>query len=164
LKPDLRVLERTPLVLEALLAGLDESESTQAEGWSPKEVLGHLIHGEKTDWMRRVRIILESEGGCFEAFDRDGHRAICEGKTIDHLLEEFAALRAENLTALMGLDLTESGLERTGLHPELGTVTLRQLLTTWVAHDLTHLAQIARYMARRLKGGMGPWPAYFNSI
>ncbi|MHC4932108.1 MAG: DinB family protein [Planctomycetota bacterium] len=164
MEADLRLLERTPLVLEALLSGLDETESVETEGWDPKQVLGHLLHGERSDWMARVRIILDSEGGRFEAFDRDGHRAICEGRTIDSLLEEFAAARAENLTALMGLELTGSDLERTGLHPELGTVTLRQLLTTWVAHDLTHLAQIARCMAGRLKGGMGPWTAYFKSI
>lgn len=162
------VLARTPAVLDALLRGLpaEWTGATEGEGtWSPFDVVGHLIHGERTDWMPRVRHILEQgEGRPFERFDRSAHLEAGRGKTLGQLLDGFATLRAENLAALRVLHLTDAELERRGLHPDLGAVTLGQLLATWVAHDLNHLIQISRVMARRLKADCGPWTAYLRVL
>ena len=129
--------------------------------WSPYVVVGHLIHGERTDWIPRAQIILaQSTDRRFTPFDRFAQFRESEGKSLSELLEEFARLRASNLTTLVGWQLTDAQLALEGEHPELGTVTLRQLLATWVAHDLGHIAQIARVMAKQYREEVGPWRAY----
>jgi hypothetical protein len=160
------VLARTPATLSALLSGLSQGWITQTEGegtWSPYDVIGHLIHGELTDWIPRARLILEKgTTQAFTPFDRAAMFEASRGKSLAELLERFAALRQETLLALDGLHLGEDQLDLQGLHPELGVVTLRQLLSTWVAHDLDHVVQIARVMARRYAGAVGPWTAYLR--
>jgi hypothetical protein len=162
------VLARTPAALDALLRGLPDDWIGANEGgetWSPFDVVGHLIHGEKTDWMPRVRIILEhGESRPFEKFDRFAQLAASAGRSVDRLLEEFAALRDENVRQLLGLQLSEADLDKRGRHPELGGVTLRQLLATWVAHDLDHVVQISRVLARQYSDEVGPWRAYLRVI
>jgi hypothetical protein len=158
------VLARTPAVLESLLLGLPDAWLHGDEGgesWSPHQVLGHLIHGERTDWIPRARRLLaEGERVPFEPLDRFAHLAAVRGRPVGALLEEFAGLRADNLRTLHVMDLAPADYERTGTHPELGRVTLAELLSTWVVHDLSHLAQIARTMARQDAGAVGPWRAY----
>jgi uncharacterized damage-inducible protein DinB len=158
------LLARTPAVLDAWLRGLPDAWTTANEGpgtWSAYDVVGHLIHGEHTDWMARARIVLEyGEARPFAPFDRFAQARESEGKALDDLLDTFAALRSENLAALRALDLDAAALARRGTHPALGTVTLGQLLATWVTHDLGHLAQIARVMAKRYRDEVGPWSAY----
>jgi hypothetical protein len=162
------VLARTPGALTALLAGLPEGWLQAHEGgetWSPFDVIGHLIHGERTDWVPRVRIILEhGEARAFDSFDRFAQFEASQGKTLESLLDEFASLRQHNLESLNALELTESDLDRQGRHPALGVVTLRQLLATWMAHDLDHLVQIARVLARQYSDEVGPWRAYLRVI
>jgi hypothetical protein len=158
------VLERTPHTLRAMLAGLPPSwiEGTEGpETWSPYDIVGHLIHGERTDWIPRARIIL-SQGANrrFTPFDRFAQFRESEGKSLTDLLEEFARLRAENLVTLAQWGLTEAQLALEGEHPAFGPVTLRQLLATWVAHDLGHIAQTARVMAKQYREAIGPWRAY----
>jgi hypothetical protein len=158
------VLERTPHTLRAMLAGLPPSwiEGTEGpETWSPYDIVGHLVHGERTDWIPRARIIL-SQGANrrFTPFDRFAQFRESEGKSLTDLLEEFARLRAENLATLAQWGLTEAQLALEGEHPAFGTVTLRQLLATWVAHDLGHIAQTARVMAKQYREAIGPWRAY----
>jgi hypothetical protein len=160
----MEVLRRTPAVLDEWLRGLSEVWVMKNEGpetFSPYDVVGHLVHGEKADWIGRTRIILEEgEGRAFDPFDRFAMYEDSKGKTLPGLLDEFAALRAENLVALEGMELTDEDLDRTGTHPELGTVTLSQLLATWTVHDLSHIAQIARVMAKQYKHQAGPWREY----
>jgi hypothetical protein len=158
------VLERTPAALRALLGGLPPSWTQATEGtdsWSPYDVIGHLIHGERTDWIPRARIILAQEGDRrFMPFDREAQFRERTGRSLDELLDEFATLRASNLATLAGWQLTEAQLALTGVHPAFGEVTLRELLATWVAHDLGHIAQVARVMARQYRDAVGPWRAY----
>jgi hypothetical protein len=158
------VLERTPATLETLLGGLPEAWTESNEGpdtFSPFDVVGHLIHGERTDWIPRARIILAQEPGrTFEPYDRFAQFQESRGKPLAHLLGELAELRAANLVTLRGWQLTDRELILEGMHPELGPVSLRQLLATWVAHDLSHLGQIARVMARQYREEVGPWRAY----
>jgi DinB superfamily len=162
------ILARTPATLDTLLRGLPDGWISAHEGgetWSPFDVIGHLIHGERTDWVPRVRIILEhGESRAFDKFDRFAQFAVSEGRTLDSLLDEFAMLRRSNLRDLAGFRLTDADLDRRGLHPELGAVTLRQLLATWVAHDLDHVVQIARVLARQYSDEVGPWRAYLRII
>lgn len=161
-------LERTPAAVRAMLTGLDEEwirTHYGPETFSPFDVVGHLIHGEKTDWMPRARHILElGESSPFEPFDRYAMYEASRGKTISDLLDEFAALRAENLAALAALRLTPHDLARTGMHPALGRVSLGQLLAAWVVHDLHHIAQIARCMAIQLRAACGPWEEYMSIV
>ncbi|MEJ2336028.1 MAG: DinB family protein [Gemmatimonadales bacterium] len=158
------VLERTPGALRVLLTGVPEPLERGNEGgesWSPYDVLGHLIHGERTDWIPRMRIILESgKSRTFEPFDRFAQFEESSGRSLEDLLDDFEALRAESLAALAAFGLRPPDFEKTGRHPELGAVTLGELLATWVVHDLGHIAQIARVMARQLEGEVGPWRAY----
>lgn len=162
------ILERTPAILRAWLGGLPGPWITANEGgdtWSAFDVLGHLIHGERTDWIPRTRIILEHGlERPFEPFDRFAQREASKGQTIDALLDQFEALRLANLADLTGLDLTDDQLALEGTHPEFGRVTLRQLLAAWATHDLTHLAQIARAMAQRMGDEVGPWRAYLRVL
>lgn len=160
------LLERTPAVLDALLRGLPEAWIRATEGpgtWSPYDVLGHLIHGERTDWMARLAIILEhGPGRPFDPFDREAQFTESEGKSMPDLLDEFRQLRAGNLDRLRQLGLTGARLERQGTHPAFGLVTARQLLATWTAHDLDHIVQISRTMAKRYRQEVGPWTAYLS--
>jgi hypothetical protein len=162
------ILARTPATLDALLRDLPDGWIAAHEGgttWSPFDVIGHLIHGERTDWLPRARIILEyGEARPFEKFDRLAQFAQSEGRTLAGLLDELAALRQANLRELASLRLTDADLDRRGRHPELGVVTLRQLLATWVAHDLDHIAQISRVLARQYSDEVGPWQAYLRII
>ena len=166
LAASLPVLERTPLVLRALLAALPPSWTDATEGadtWSPYTVVGHLIHGERTDWIPRAQIIVaQVPGRRFTPFDRFAQFRESEGKSLDQLLDEFARLRADNLQTLTRWQLTDAELALTGEHPELGEVTLRQLLATWVAHDLGHLSQVTRVMAKQYRDAIGPWRAYLS--
>jgi DinB superfamily len=162
------ILARTPATLDALLRGLPDGWIAAHEGgetWSPFDVVGHLIHGEQTDWVPRAKIILEhGDARAFEPFDRFAQFALSEGRTLASLLDEFATLRRENLRELTSLRVTDADLDRRGRHPELGVVTLRQLLATWVAHDLDHVVQISRVLARQYSDEVGPWRAYLRII
>jgi hypothetical protein len=158
------VLERTPSTLRAMLLGLGPEwiEATEGpETWSPYVIVGHLIHGERTDWIPRAQIILaQSANRRFTPYDRFAQFHESQGKSLADLLDEFARLRAENLATLAGWRLTAAQLALEGEHPEFGAVTLRQLLATWVAHDLGHVAQTARVMAKQYREAVGPWRAY----
>jgi hypothetical protein len=162
------LLTRTPATLDALLRDLPDDWVAANEGgdtWSPFDVIGHLIHGERTDWMPRARIILEhGEARTFDAFDRLAQFTEAEGRTLATLLNEFATLRRQSLRELEALHLTATDLDRRGRHPAFGVVTLRQLLATWVAHDLDHVMQIARVLARQYSDEVGPWRAYLRII
>lgn len=160
------VLERTPNTLRAMLAGLPPVWTDATEGpetWSPYIVVGHLLHGERADWIPRATIILaQGTDRRFTPFDRLAQFRESEGKTLGELLDEFARVRAESLETLRAWDLTERELALEGEHPAFGAVTLRQLLSTWVAHDLGHLVQVARVMARQYRDAVGPWAAYLS--
>ena len=168
LQEAIAILERTPRVLDLFLRDLPRGwvlNAAQNDDWSPFDILGHFIHGEKTDWMPRARIILEhGESRPFVPFDRFAQFSESEGKTLEQLLDEFVALRQANLAALRVLQLQETDLARTGQHPELGVVTLGQLLATWVAHDLDHLKQMARVMTKQYQTEVGPWGAYIGGM
>jgi hypothetical protein len=157
------VLERTPAALRALLQGLPERWTSPNEGpdtWSPFDIMGHLIHGERTDWIPRARIILAREDRPFDRFDRFAQFRESEGKTLAQLLDEFEAARRENLATLRGWNLGDRELALEGKHPELGVVSLRQLLATWTAHDLNHIHQMTRVMAKQYREAVGPWRQY----
>lgn len=161
------ILARTPATLTALLEGLPDTWVTATEGgdtWSPYDVIGHLIHGERTDWIPRARHILAGDTRPFEPFDRTAQFTDSRGKSLAELLARFAGLRRDNVAALVGMNLTGKDLSRTGLHPELGEVTLEQLLATWVVHDLDHVGQIARTMAKLYEDAVGPWSAYLSIL
>lgn len=162
------LLARTPAALNALLRDLPETWTSQNEGnatWSAFDIVGHLIHGERTDWMPRVRMILQfGESKAFESFDRWGQERASERKSLPQLLDEFTRRRSENLDELRALNLRPEDLARRGRHPALGVVTLSQLLATWAAHDLTHLHQISRVMAYQYRDAVGPWSAYLGVL
>lgn len=158
------ILGRTPATLNALLRGAPSAWATGAEGpdtWSPYDILGHLIHGEETDWMPRARIILEHGASkAFEPFDRFAQFEKSKGKSTGELLDQFESLRKANLVALAGMKITRDQLALRGTHPELGAVTLGELLATWVVHDLSHIAQTARVMCKQYSDAVGPWRQY----
>lgn len=161
------VLERTPTSLAKLLEGLPETWVAATEGdhtWSPYDVVGHLIHGERVNWIPRVRHILAGETRPFDPFDRTAQFHQSRGKQLSELLATFEALRRDNVSVLQGMNLTNADLDRIGQHPELGTVTLAQLLATWAVHDLDHLGQIARTMAKVCAGAVGPWADYLSIL
>ena len=164
----IEILQRTPATLNSLLRDLPEPWLVQNEGpqtWSPYDVIGHLIHGEETDWMARARIILEhGETRAFESFDRVAMFEESKGKSIVELLDIFAQLRAENVRELQSMNLTSDLLNKRGRHPELGVVTLRQLLSTWVVHDLGHIRQIVCVMSKQYREAVGPWKAYLSIL
>jgi hypothetical protein len=168
LSETLDILGRTPAVLDALLRGTSASWHDIDEGpdtWSAADVMGHLIHGEETDWVPRARIILENrEERPFEPFDRFAQFARFAGWPLDRLLDRFGELRQANLEIVRDWRLTEAQLALPGRHPELGSVTLRQLLATWAVHDLNHIAQIARVMAKRYTREVGVWHAYLSIL
>jgi hypothetical protein len=164
----LSVLTRTPATLDTLLRDLPEAWTAATEGpgtWSPYVVVGHLIHGERADWMPRLAIILQhGRSRPFDPFDREAQFRESHGKSLSTLLDEFSALRRDNLARLRSLDLQPAQLELQGTHPSLGPVTVRQLLATWTAHDLTHILQVSRVMARRYKQEVGPWAEYLPAL
>lgn len=162
------ILERTPAVLKTLLKGLGDEWLMQNEGpetFSPYDVIGHLIHGEKTDWVVRAKIILEfGIEKPFEPWDRFAQYEESRGKSLHEMLDEFKKLRSVNISWLKSQELKEEDFDKKGMHPSLGEVTLRNLLSTWVVHDLTHIAQITRVMAKQYKEEMGPWPEFFRIL
>lgn len=162
------ILRRTPAILNSLLRDLPEPWLVQNEGpdtWSPYDIIGHLIHGEETDWIPRARIILEfGEARAFEPFNRVAMFGQSKGKSMVELLDTFEHLRAENLRELQALNLTSDLLDQRGRHPELGVVTLRQLLSTWVVHDLGHIRQAVRVMSKQYREAVGPWKAYLSIL
>jgi len=168
LKETTVLLGRTPSALDALLRDLPETWTLRNEGaksWSPFDIVGHLIHGERTDWMPRARMILQhGESRAFDPFDRLGQERESKGKSMGELLDEFAGLRAQNLHTLRGMNLQPSDFDRRGRHPALGVTTLSQLLATWAVHDLTHLHQLARVMAYQYREVVGPWSAYLGVL
>src|SRR6267154_4149591 len=162
------LLTRTPATLNALLRDLPETWTFRNEGgntWSALDVVGHLIHGERTDWMPRAKMVLQfGETKAFEPFDRVGHVRESQSKSLVQLLDEFARLRSENLDELRALNLRQEDLKRRGRHPALGVVTLSELLAAWATHDLTHLHQISRIMAHQYREAVGPWRAYLGVL
>jgi hypothetical protein len=164
----LELLERSPASFEALLAGLSEAWLHVTEGpdtWSPWEVMAHMTDLERTDWLPRVKILLEhGEGRPFDPVDRTAFRTRLAGRSVSSLLEEFAQLRSDNLTTLRDLRLDEDRLQLPGVHPALGPVTLSQLLAAWVVHDLTHIAQIVRVIAKQYAAAVGPWREYLGVL
>ncbi|MGH7585944.1 MAG: DinB family protein [Gemmatimonadales bacterium] len=162
------LLRRTPRVLDAMLRGLPDAWGRATEGpgtWSPFDVVGHLIHGERADWMLRVEHILaHGPARPFPPFDREAMLEASRGRSLDALLDQFAELRNAGLHRLAKLQLTDADLTRGGLHPDLGSVTLGQHLSTWVAHDLGHLVQVSRTMGRTLRDAVGPWRRYLRYL
>jgi hypothetical protein len=162
------VLTSTPTTLRSMLLGLSgewAQSSDDPDSWQPFDVLGHLIHGEETDWIPRARIILaQGSDRTFLPFDRVAQFERSKGKTLVELIDEFARLRTENLEILRSWELVEDELDLEGTHPELGSVTLRQLLATWVVHDLTHVRQIATVLALKYDGQVGPWREYLSIL
>jgi DinB superfamily len=168
LQDTVALLTRTPAVLNALLRDLPEPWTVANEGantWSSFQIVGHLLHCERTDFMDRARIVLHSgESRTFDPFDRWGFVREVEGRSLGELLDEFARLRTENLVALRALNLQQTDFERRGRHPALGAVTLAQLLATWATHDLSHLHQISRVLAHQYRQAVGPWRAYLGVL
>jgi hypothetical protein len=168
LSESVAILSRTPATLDALLRGLPDVWIRGNEGentWSALDIVGHLIVGERTDWMVRARMVLEhGETRPFERFDRFAQFNQSEGKSLAQLLDEFAVARKDNLAALQAMNLGSEDLARRGKHPELGVVTLAQLLATWATHDLTHLHQLSRVMAHQYSAEVGPWSAYLGVL
>ena len=159
-----QALARTPRALQALLAGLSPAWTDATEGpetWSPRMVIVHLIHAERGNWIPRARVVLEhGSSRPFPAFDRSVPLAELEGVEMPALLDEFVRLRAESLATLASWRLGDADLARAGNHPEFGAVTLKQLLATWTAHDLAHLGQVARVMAKQYRDAVGPWRVF----
>lgn len=168
LEHGIALLSRTPSTLNVMLRDLPEAWLTQNEGtetWSPYDIVGHLIHAEETDWIPRAKMILEfGDERAFEPFDREAMFGKSKGKSIAELLDEFAERRKQSLQDLDKMQLTPELLEKRGKHPELGSVSMRQLLATWVVHDLGHIRQIARVMSKQYGDAVGPWRAYLSIL
>jgi uncharacterized damage-inducible protein DinB len=168
LEQAVEILSRTPAILSSLLQGLSAEWILRNEGtdtWSPFDVVGHLIHGEETDWIPRAKIILEhGESKPFEPFDRFAQFERFKGKSLDELLDTFSQLRQRNLEILQQMNLTPDKMALKGIHPEFGSVTLKQLLAAWVVHDLNHIGQIVRVMSRQYAEAVGPWKAYLSIL
>lgn len=161
----LQVLECTPAVLRSFLQGLDDSWLKNNEGpdtWSPYDVVGHLLHGENNDWIPRIKITLANNDGRFSPFNRTAMFEESLGKTTLQLLDEFEMARKNSLEVLKAMNISPADLDKTAIHPSFGRVTLRQLLATWVAHDLGHIVQVSRTMARQYKEEIGPWREYLS--
>jgi hypothetical protein len=168
LNETISLLSRTPGTLNALLRDQPDIWTQRNEGgdsFTPFDVVGHLIHAERADWIPRARIILQhGEARAFDPFDRFAQQRESQGKSLDQLLDEFSRLRAENVAALQALNLQPDDLKRRGRHPELGVVSLSELLSTWTVHDLTHLHQLSRVLARQYLAAVGPWSAYLGVL
>lgn len=168
LNNSIEILEKTPKILESYLGGLSNNWLKNNEGentWSPYDIVGHLIFGEKTDWMIRAKTILsQSENKMFEPFDRLAQLKENQNKLMSELIAEFKDLRKSNLKELKSLNITNKNYDLKGIHPELGEVTLEQLISTWVVHDLGHISQISRVMAKQYEANVGPWKAYLGIL
>jgi uncharacterized damage-inducible protein DinB len=162
------ILRRTPATLTGFLGGLPEAWTKATEGpdtWSAFDIVGHLLHGEETDWIERTRVILEyGEQRPFDSFNRTAMFEDYQGYSLDQLLEAFTQARAKNLATLDEIGITPEKLALTGTHPSLGTVTLSQLLSTWVVHDLNHVGQIVEVMSRQYAEAVGPWRVYLGIL
>lgn len=161
-------LKSTPQIVFTLLADLPDRLIYANDGnntWSPYDIVGHLIHGEKTDWIPRAKIILEfGESKTFTPFDRFAQEKDSAKKTLNELLDEFSILRNQNIRTLVNMNLSSDDFEKTGIHPEFGKVSLKELLTTWVVHDLDHIAQISRVLSHQYKNDIGPWKKYLRIV
>jgi len=168
IEKSLEILERTPAALNSLLQNISPGWTSVNEGdetWSVYDIIGHFIHGEKTDWMVRANIILSDKADkSFEPFDRFAQFRNSNGKSLTELLNEFAALRSSNLADLRSKKITPEDSTLTGIHPAFGEVSLSQLLAAWVVHDLNHIAQISRVMANQYREDVGPWTAYLKIL
>ena len=168
LEKSIQILERTPNVLDAMLRNISADWTLHNEGgesWSVYDIIGHLIHGEKTDWIPRAKIILsEKPSKKFEKYDRFAQFEESKGKSLSQLLNEFKILRGKNIEILRSLNITGKDLQAKGIHPAFGEVTLSQLLSTWVVHDLNHISQISRVMAKQYKQDVGPWTEYLKIL
>ena len=168
LSKSIEILERTPDILIVMLQNITADWTSNNEGgesWSVYEIVGHLIHGEKTDWIPRMEIILsDKEEKKFELFDRFAQFEESKGKSLPQLLDEFKQLRANNIAQLLSKKITPKNLEEKGIHPAFGEITLAQLLSTWTVHDLNHIAQISRVMAKQYKEEVGPWIEYLKIL
>ena len=165
LEQSIKLLQRTPQTYKALFYNLGADWATINEGpntWCAIDIVGHLIHGENTDWIPRAKIILDDqiENKTFEPYDRFAQENLYQGRTIESLLDEFEQLRMKNIEALKSWNLDETQLIKTGIHPDLGEVTLKQLIATWTIHDMSHLNQLSRVMVKHYKEDVGPWLAY----
>jgi len=164
----LEILEKTPEVIEKLLSELSPEWIVNNEGadsWSPYDIVGHLIHGEKTDWVQRTKIILSETGSKnFVPFDRFAQFTESQEKSLNDLVSEFKKIRSENLAYIRSLEINNDMLDKKAVHPSFGEVTLRQLLSAWTVHDLAHIAQIAGVMAKQYKAAVGPWIEYFRVL
>lgn len=164
----IEILERTPATLKALLSGISEQWYSNNEGgetWSPYDVIGHLVHGERTDWATRMEICLsDGPDKQFAPFDRYAQFHESKGKSLEQLLDEFETARTENLERWNSKNLSPTDYLKTGIHPTFGEVTLAQLLSTWAVHDLNHIAQISRVMAHQYKTEVGPWVEYLRIL
>lgn len=168
LNKSLEILERTPEVLQSMLNGISNEWTISNEGegtWSAYDIVGHLIHGEKTDWIPRMNIILSGNSNKnFEPFDRFAQLKESKGKSLSQLLNEFKVLRKKNIESLLSRNLNEANLLQEGVHPSFGSVTLSELLSTWVVHDLNHIAQISRVLAKQYMTEVGPWKEYLRIL
>jgi len=161
------ILERTPKAVRSMLTGLSEDWTTGGtqDNWAPYDIVGHLIHGELTDWIPRARIILEQgENRTFVPFDRLAQFELSKGKSLSELLDDFEVNRDESLDTLRSWNLTEEQLTLKGIHPEFGDVSLSELIASWVAHDLTHIRQITQVMAKKYTDAVGPWREYLSIL
>ncbi len=168
IEKSIEILERTPTILESYLNDLSQDWIKKNEGentWSPYDIIGHLVHGEKTDWIVRLKVILNDlDNKQFEPFDRFAQMSLDTKRPISELLKEFRDLREMNLNELKALQLVEKDFKRKGIHPELGEVSLTQLISTWVVHDMGHIAQISRVMAKQYESEVGPWVKYLGIL
>ena len=168
LDKSIEILEHTPMVLNLMLDGISADWITNNEGaetWSAYDIIGHLIHGEKTDWMPRAELILSGNTNKnFIPFNRFAQFEESKGKSLKELLNEFKLLREQNITKLRSIKITKKDLQKKGVHPAFGEVTLSQLLAAWVVHDLNHIAQISRVMAKQYKEAVGPWIEYLKVL
>ena len=168
LERSIEVLSATPATVRALLESLSDDWTASRgdrESWEPYDIVGHYIHPEETDWIQRAKVILaQADGRTLPTFDRYGQFVRADGKPLSELLDEFDQIRAKNIETLRSWELVEEELDLKGVHPEFGEVTLRQLIATWVVHDLTHIRQIATVMARRYKEAVGPWKEYLSIL
>lgn len=167
IKSAIEVLERTPLVVRSMLQGLSDEwvNGGDKSNWAPFDIVGHLIHGEVTDWIPRCEIILrQGDNRTFEPFDRLAQFELSKGKSLDELLDVFAIKRRESLDTLRSWNLTEDQLRLKGIHPEFGDVSLSELIASWVAHDLTHIRQITQFMAKKYTDEVGPWREYLSIL
>jgi len=164
----IEILSQTPTVVKSLLGNLSDDwikNTSNSKNWSPFDIIGHLIHGEETDWIPRVEIIVaQGENLTFEPFDRFAQFEKSKNKTLNELIETFAVSRTKNLGILREMNLTEEKLKLKGTHPELGEVTLEQLLATWVVHDLNHLKQLVTVLAYKYAENVGVWKEYLSIL